>query len=237
MPSLLKLCLLTLAAGGHTFTLKALPSTKLKTLVLIGCGINVRILQKIMLGQKLIIFAYRPGLAQADKIAGSDIPLSRLLASLTDSKLSLKDLVLFHPGPKLESVSLKIFENLKCLEVPYFGVLDIPDAEDDPETIYDRLRGQLPVSLSHIVLRYLPFDTRTKTIIEQLAVLKTQNILPNLDKATFNFFNAVASPNATVFNFGAIWGSLPGFEQKVREDFGKLYEDAGICMVATLTDE
>jgi hypothetical protein len=237
MPSLLKLCLLTLAAGGHTFTLKTLPSTKLKAIVLIECGINVRLFQKIMLGQKLDTFAYRPALAQADKIAGSDIPLSRLLASLTDSKLSLKTLLLFHAGPKLESVSLKVFENLECLEVPYFGVLDIPHAEDEPETIYDRLRGQLPVSLSHIILRYLPFDTRTKTIIEQLAVLKTQNILPNLDKATFNFYNAMGSSNATVFNVGATWGSLPEFEQKVRKDFDKLYKDAGICMVVTLTNE
>ncbi|KAI4662952.1 uncharacterized protein J4E79_004264 [Alternaria viburni] len=247
IPNLRKIYLIAIAAGGHKFTIKALPSTKLEGVVLLGCGVNIRLLRKIMLGQSLVVIAYRPGPAQIDAITGSDIALPDLFASFAHSKLSLQSLMLFPSSIKSEQSNLKHFENLKTLEIPLLDVLSIPYDEQEPETIHALLKEQLPATLKHIGLRYMTSNIQTKIIIEQLAVLKMQNVLPDLDKATFNFISAVASSfvSTAMINIGGptgglaagtTWESLPEMEKMVREDCGKLYEDAGICMVVEQTD-
>ncbi|KAI4958425.1 hypothetical protein J4E86_004025 [Alternaria arbusti] len=246
-PNLRKIHLIAIAAGGHRFTIKALPSTKLEGVVLLGCGVNIRLLRKIMLGQSLVVIAYRPGPAQIDAVTGSDIALPDLFASFAHSKLSLRSLMLFPSSIKSEQSNLKHFENLKTLEIPLLDVLSIPYDEQEPETIHALLKDQLPATLKHIALRYMTSNIQTKIVIEQLAVLKMQNVLPDLDKATFNFISAVASSfvSTAMINIGGptgglaagtTWESLPEMEKMVREDCGKLYEDAGICMVVEQTD-
>ncbi|KAI4621441.1 uncharacterized protein J4E87_006658 [Alternaria ethzedia] len=248
-PDLLQIRLIALAAGGHNFTLRALPSSKLWSVALLGCGVNLRLLRKIMLGQTLTCIAYRPGPTQVNAITGSDIVLPQLLATFTDSKLSLEALVIFPSAFKPERGSFKIFENVETLEVPLVDVLNIPYIEEDPEVIYGLLKDHLPATLRHIILRYMSSGTQANVIIEQLAVLKMQNILPHLDKATF-IFCSNAAPSfvsaATVALgglFGGLtaaetaWGSVSRMEVTVQEDFGKLYKDAGIYMVVEQTDE
>ncbi|KAI4621810.1 hypothetical protein J4E80_004183 [Alternaria sp. BMP 0032] len=249
VPNLLKINLTALAAGGHDFTLKALPSSKLRSVVILGCGVNLRLLRKIMLGQTVKAIAYRPAPDQVNAITGSDIVLPQLLATFTDSKLSLEALVLFPSAFKPERASFKIFENIETLEVPLVDVLNIPYIEEDPEVIYGLLKDHLPATLKHIILRYMTSGTQANVIIEQLAVLKMQNILPHLDNATF-IFCSNAAPSfvsaATVALgglFGGLtaaetaWGSVSRMEVTVQEDFGKLYKDAGIYMVVEQTDE
>ncbi|KAH6868021.1 hypothetical protein BKA58DRAFT_187074 [Alternaria rosae] len=246
-PNSMKIYLIAIAAGGHKFTTKALPSTKLEHVLFLGCGINVRLLRKIMLGQKLHSIAYRPGPAQVSEITGSEISVLDLLASFAHSKLSLKTLTLFSAGVNCGKTSLKIFENLETLGVPLGDVLDIPYDEVEPENIYARLKGQLPATLNHIILRYMNNNLQNKIVIEQLAVLKMQGMLPRLDQATFNFTTAVPTSyiSAAVVNIGgptaevtacSSWDYLPKMETRIQEDFGKLYKDAGICMVVQQTD-
>ncbi|KAI4649149.1 hypothetical protein J4E93_003463 [Alternaria ventricosa] len=246
-PNLLQIRLLALAAGGHSFTLRALPSSKLQSVVLVECGVNARLFRKIMLGQRIQTIAYRPGQAQVEEITGSDLSLPQLLALFTDSKYSLEALTLFPSQERLENVFFKVFEKLERLEVPLVDVLNIPYDEQDPEIIYDILKDQLPATLKHITLRYLNGYLQDKAVIEQLAVLKMQGVLPNLNKATFNFTSAVASSyfSAAMASFGGpvgglaastTWETLPEMEKMVQKDFGKLYKDAGICMVVEQTD-
>jgi len=246
-PNLLKISFIAIAAGGHKFTVQALPSTKLETVLLLGCGVNVRLMRKIMLSQRLNAIAYRPGPAQVNAITGSDISRPVLLASFAHSKLSLRMLVLFSDGLNFGETSLKVFENLEILDVPLGDALNTPYDAVEPEDIYARLKDQLPVSLNHIVLRYMNNTIQSKIVIEQLAVLKMQGILPHLDRATFNFISAVppAFIPAAVVNIGGptgevsldcTWDYLPRIERKVQEDFDELYKDAGICMVVKQTD-
>ncbi|KAI4940960.1 hypothetical protein J4E91_011045 [Alternaria rosae] len=246
-PNLMKIYFIAIAAGGHKFTTKALPSTKLEHVLFLGCGINVCLLRKIMLGQKLHSIAYRPGPAQVSEITGSEISVLDLLASFAHSKLSLKTLTLFSAGVNCGKTSLKIFENLETLGVPLGDVLDIPYDEVEPENIYARLKGQLPATLNHIILRYMNNNLQNKIVIEKLAVLKMQGMLPQLDQATFNFTSAVPTSyiSAAVVNIGgptgevtagSSWDYLPKMETRIQEDFGKLYKDAGICMVVQQTD-
>ena len=247
MPNLRSIYLMAIAAGGHNFTIKALPSTRLEGVVLLKCAVNVRLLRKIMIGQSLVIMAYRPAPAQVDAVTGSDIALPDLLASFAQSKLSLQRLMLFSSGNKSRMSNLKSFENLKTLIIPLLDLLSTPFEEAEPDTIHALLKDQLPATLKHITLRYMTSNVQTKIVIEQLAVLKMQNVLPDLDKATFNFLSAVPSSfvSATMINIdGATgelaadttWESLPEMEKMVRKDCGKLYEDAGICMVVEQTD-
>ncbi|KAI4689644.1 uncharacterized protein J4E88_002999 [Alternaria novae-zelandiae] len=247
MPNLRTIHLYHVAAGGHKFTINALSSTKLQGVALLECGIHARLLRKIMLGQSLVVIAYRPGPAQIDAVTGSDIALPDLLDSFAHSKLSLQTLMLFPSSTKPQKSNLKNFENLKTLEIPLFEVLSIPHDEAEPEAIHAFLKDQLPTSLNHIALRYMTSSIQTKIVIEQLAVLKMQNMLPDLDKATFNFMSAVPSSfvSTAMFNIyrptgglaaGMRWESLPEMEKMVREDCGKLYQDAGICMVVEQTD-
>jgi len=238
---------MAIAAGGHNFTIKALPSTRLEGVVLLKCAVNVRLLRKIMIRQSLVIMVYRPAPAQVDAVTGSDIALQDLLASFAHSKLSLQRLMLFSSGNKSGKINLKSFENLKTLIIPLLDLLSIPFDEAEPDTINALLKDQLPATLKHITLRYMTSNIQTKIVIEQLAVLKMQNVLPDLDKATFNFISAVASSfvSAAMINidgptggFAAdtTWESLPEMEKMVRKDCGKLCEDAGIRMVVEQTD-
>ncbi|KAG9195368.1 hypothetical protein G6011_00489 [Alternaria panax] len=246
MPSLQHLHLVALAAGGHRFALKMLPSSKLKYVYIFGCGIRFRLLRKIVVGQSLLGVAFRPDPAQIEEITGSDISVPDLLASLTDSKLSLKKLTLFPMGIRLEYSSLLMFKNLEALEVPYAGVLDIPRDETDPKAIYALLADQLPANLTHISLRYLAYDIQTKVIIGQLALLKTRKMFSRLDMARFIFYNAVAFPSIAqvlsiggptgALDAGTIWDPLPNFVPKVQEEFGKLYKEAGIYMLVKQSD-
>jgi hypothetical protein len=246
VPSLVHLHLVSLAADGHRFTLKTLPSSELQYLCLSNCGINVRLLRKIIIGQSLRDMAYLPGPVQVEESAGSEISVLDLVASLADSKVSLKRLTLFPIGIQLEYTSLGMFENLEALEIPHPGILDIPRDETDPATVYTLLAGQLPATLTRIVLRYLGHDFQTRIIIEQLALLRMRNTLPDLDMATFNFQSAVAShalagvlsiggPTGAL-TAGTIWDPLPKVVSRVEEEFGELYNEAGICMLAEQTD-
>jgi len=213
-PDLLQIRLIALAAGGHNFTLRALPSSKLWSVALLGCGVNLRLLRKIMLGQTLTCIAYRPGPTQVNAITGSDIVLPQLLATFTDSKLSLEALVIFPSAFKPERASFKIFESVETLEVPLVDVLNIPYIEEDPEVIYGLLKDHLPATLRHIILRYMSSGTQANVIIEQLAVLKMQNILPHLDKATFIFCSNAAPSfvSAATVALGGLFGGLTAAE-------------------------
>ena len=228
-PNLLKIHLVALAAGGHNFTLQALSSSKLQSVVLLGCGVNLRLLRKIMLGQTLKAIAYRPSQAQVNAITGSDIVPTKLLATFMDSKLSLEELVLFPSTFNLERASFKIFENIETLEVPLVDLLNIPFYEEDPEIIYGLLKDHLPANLKEINLRWMVSNFQTKVIVEQLAMLKMQNILPHLDKVTIIFFGN--SLGGLTFTAGTAWGSISRMGVTVKEDCGKLYKDAGISMV------
>jgi hypothetical protein len=94
MPSLLNLGLIAMADEGHRSTVRRFSSSKLGHLVFLGCGINIRLWRKILFSQKLSGVAYRPGPAQVAETTGSDVSLPDLVASLIDSKLSLKTLML-----------------------------------------------------------------------------------------------------------------------------------------------
>jgi hypothetical protein len=230
MPSLASIHLALIGRGGHRFALEKLSTSKLERLALRGCTINSRLLRKILSGKGLSAFEYEPARARVKETTGSHNCLLELVALLAESRLLLKKLTLIPIGDCTKRSSLKIFENMDGLEMPHPWVLDTPTDEVDPETIYALLVDQLPNTLICIRLHHLNYDAQTKVIIEQLAMLKIHNMLPDLNAVGFYLQSAMVSFFMTV-STGTTWESLPDLEEKVQEEFGKVYKRAGITMV------
>ncbi|KAF1833912.1 hypothetical protein BDW02DRAFT_551522 [Decorospora gaudefroyi] len=243
MPNLQQLGLFNVAAGGHDFAMNmTLPSRKLDCIILETCSIDARLLRKIVDGQELSRFAYEAGFVQIEAVSGELLAVMDIITLLASSKNCLEKLAVFPAVITDEPSSLMMFKKLEELEILQPGILNIPLDELDPEAIASHLCEQIPHTLSQLHLRYLKFDQQTKVVLQLVAQLKRQGILPALSIVHLNFINFQPS----VYVVGPIGGfasnaqtgfvALPRVEAPVREELGKLYGDAGIELVVEQTD-
>ena len=94
MPNLQSIRLFGMAIGGHSYAShRTLPSRKLTCLVLGYCGVNARLLQKLLDGQRLDQFAYLPDCVRTDEIAGGHLALKDILVPLASSKTTPRDVL------------------------------------------------------------------------------------------------------------------------------------------------
>ena len=170
-----------------------------------------------------------------------------MVSSLASSRHSLEELTL-SPVDAVNRSPLNMFERLDELEISQPGLLDIPQDEYDAETIASLLQAQLPGNLQAIFLRYFTYNAQTKTILEQLAHLKTQGVFPALRIVRLNFIHAhptdlmvmgsfvVGGPEEGVAAAATTWHTLPDVTAKAHEDLDKLYEGAGVLMEVYQTE-
>jgi hypothetical protein len=246
MHALERLDISNVAAKGHKFTFSTLLSRKLSYLILSNYGISRRLYRKILDGQHITHFAYMPVYNYEVVGLAANLSATDMVSSLASSRQSLEKLTLF-PVDAVNRSPLKMFENLDELEIPQPGLLDISQDEHDAETIASLLQTQLPGKLQAIFLRYLTYNAQAKTILEQLAHLKTQGVFPALKIVRLNFIRAhptdlmvmgslvVGGPVGGV-TAATTWHSLPDVAAKVHEDLDKLYEDADLSVEVYQTE-
>ncbi|KAI1516780.1 hypothetical protein Ptr86124_003717 [Pyrenophora tritici-repentis] len=232
MPDLQKLRMSEMAIGEHSLAShRTLPSRKLRNVNFRQCGVDVRLVQKLLDGQQLHHFIYVPDCVHCDETTGGYVGLKDILTPLASSNTTLEKLVLF-PWTPDEQSSLFKYEKLKELEIP-MGVLNIPTTELDPEEIKSFLLKQFPPTMATLYLRYLSYTRQTNIVLEQLVRLKEEGFLRELQGVRLNFFRLLTPMNPMVVDIlGQILvdTAVIPVKPKIMADFGKMFEGAGMIL-------
>ncbi|KAJ4314574.1 hypothetical protein N0V94_006401 [Neodidymelliopsis sp. IMI 364377] len=182
--------------------------------------IRHRLLKRIVAGQHLSSFLYTPGYMQLEVNQGAAFSDDQITAYLDSSKHSLKRLVL-HSTLDGGHPCIGKFDGLELLDMSYMTLVDNHESAEGHGIIERSLRLKLPNSLKKLVIDQLICEFDILFIAKEIAHLKIQGGLSNLEAVVL----MIAGPHAMLMMGYPPW-ELCEMRDYIEDAVGEVFEKA-----------
>ncbi|KAJ8113532.1 hypothetical protein OPT61_g4361 [Boeremia exigua] len=197
---------------------------KLRGFVATHSRVDLKTLQAMLSGHKLVKFCYKPAVGEIHAHEKEIFAEDHVIDRLKDSQHSLQELTLYSTTPS-KAPLLSQFDKLDFLEMPFQpGFLG-----QDQQYIVSLLRKRIPTTLSVLTLRYVTPSDNVPNMMRILADLKHQGEFPELKVVRVNFCRCSRDPWFPPVPY-------PDFIPKALETFGEMLEKVGIQLELAQTD-